>query len=107
MSGESEWIEVKPRRQASKQKAPETVEAADEQDGSPTTPRARTQSFGEHDFRQKVRLGKTARREKKLEWSASKSRERTERIEKRDKQREATARQREEAASRHNNQASK
>jgi hypothetical protein len=103
MTEESEWTEVKSRRRVSRIKAPEATDLDEE----PTTPRARTQSFGEHDVKQKVRLGKTARREKKLEWSASKARERTERIEKRDKQRETAARQREEAAIRHNNQSSK
>jgi hypothetical protein len=88
MTQDSDWIEVKPRRQV-REKAPETEE--------PRTPRARTQSFRSEDgeVSQKSRIGKLARREKKLEWSATKLREREKRIEKRETQRTEAARERE------------
>ena len=96
MSEDSEWTEVKPRRQTSKIKSPEDEPSGGE-GAAPTTPRARTQSFGESEFKRRGPMGRVARREKKLEWSASKARERDQRIEKRDHQREAAAREREEA----------
>jgi hypothetical protein len=86
-----EWTQVKPRRQASKPETPA------EDENAPQTPKARTQSFGEvHEVLGKARIGRQARREQKLEWSASKARERGQRMEKREKQREAAAREREE-----------
>jgi len=86
----AEWQEVKPKRQVSKPQTPE-----DDQE-TPRTPEARAQSFTEvHEPGMKNRIGRHARREQKLEWSASKSRERERRIEKREGQREAAARERE------------
>lgn len=85
----SEWIEVKPRKHV-----PKVVDA---EPGSPRTPRARTQSFGmDTEVSMKSRIGKHARKINKLEWSASKLREREMRVNKREKQREAAARERDE-----------
>ena len=86
-----EWIQVKPRRQT-------TRERLEAEPATPRSPRARAQSFTDsHEVAEKSRIGKHARREKKLEWSASKRRERDERVEKRTSQREAAAREREAA----------
>lgn len=78
----TEWVEVKPRRQTTKERL--------EEPQSPRSPRARAQSFTDHaEVSGKSRIGKHARRESKLEWSATKRRERDIRVEKRNIQREA------------------
>ena len=92
MSEEAEWTEVKPRH-------PRTPKSgtAQEGSGSPRSPKSRTQSFGDMvgEVAGRNRVGRTARREGKLEWSASKKRERDVRIEKRMTQKQSAAASRE------------
>ena len=88
MTHEGEWIEVKPR-------TPKPQVQFENVSGhmSPRSPKSRASSFGDlGDVSSKRRIGKHTRRERKLEWSATKRRERDIRVEKREYQRETEKR---------------
>jgi hypothetical protein len=78
---EDGWTEVKSRTKQSKK-------LSTEQSETPTTPRGRTNSANDLEVVEKGRMSRTAHRESKLEWSASKKRDREVRIEKRTIQRD-------------------
>jgi len=78
---EDGWTEVKTRTKQSKK-------LATEQSETPTTPRGRASSANDLEVVEKGRMSRTAHRESKLEWSASKKRDREARIEKRTTQRD-------------------
>ncbi len=79
---EDGWTQVRPKTKASKKQPSQTEE------GGLTTPRARISSALDLEIVEKGRISKTAHRESKLEWSASKRREREARIERRNVQRD-------------------
>lgn len=76
------WTQVQPRIK----KASETQKEPQEE--GPSTPRPRTSSANDLQVTEKGRISRTAHRESKLEWSASKRREREARIERREAQRD-------------------
>lgn len=80
---DTDWTEVKRKE---KKPSPHST--------PPSTPRARTESFGELDLTaEKDRMSRTAMKEKKLDWSTAKRRERAMRVEKRSEQRERSVKQ--------------
>lgn len=82
----SDWIEVKPRSISKQHHRYNEFPEAE----SPRSTLSRTSSFHEAgDIIGKVQIGKSAMREKKLEWSAIRRRDREKRIEKRNTQRES------------------
>jgi hypothetical protein len=80
---EDGWTQVRQKPKASRKPA-----LGEDVPGGPTTPRARTNSAIDVEVLEKGRISKTAHRENKLEWSASKRREREARIERRNVQRD-------------------
>jgi hypothetical protein len=78
---EDGWTEVKSRTKQS-------TKLSTKQSETPTTPRGRTNSANDLEVVEKGRMSRTAHRESKLEWSASKKRDREVRIEKRTIQRD-------------------
>ncbi len=86
MNEEESWTEVKPREKKISPSSSTPV--------SPTSGRERVASFGEIDLTaEKVRKSKFAMKEQKLEWSATKRRERELRVNVRQEQRERTAKE--------------
>jgi len=87
------WTEVKPRQL---QKVERERSQRTESPATPS-PRDRADSSNDLNVQEKGRISRYAHRENKLEWSASKARERNARIEKRSAQRERVARENAEA----------
>lgn len=82
MSDEESWTEVKPRERKSLPADDPTT---------PPSPRARIGSFGEIDLTaEKARKSRSQMKESKLEWSATKRREREIKVNARQEQRERT-----------------
>jgi hypothetical protein len=85
MDGNSDWMEVKPRRAPRQSNHIATLDEPSSPAGS------HYRGSSSHDFIEitvKDHISKRARKEKKLEWSATKQRDREKRIEKRNAQRD-------------------
>ena len=85
MDGNSDWMEVKPRRAPKQSHNIATL-------NEPSSPRiSHFRGSTSHDVTEitvKDHISKHARKEKKLEWSATKQRDREKRIDKRNAQRD-------------------
>lgn len=80
-----DWVQVKPRKEHKPSRA------LHQNASSPRSPKGRTASFGEVlEVPLKAQISKSAHRELKLEWSASKTRARDAKIAKRNLQRSAS-----------------